>query len=71
MVAFFGRFFLVWMAGRVFGRIVQHPKVAPLAQSPHGRLAFTALNMGLNMHPRTRLAGSVVRRVTRRHKLTA
>ncbi len=70
MVPFLARFGVVLVAGKVFERVVRHPRVAPLARSRSGRLALLALGWGLRRHPRLRLAGRVVgtaARVARKH----
>jgi hypothetical protein len=65
MFALIGRFGLLLVAGKVFERVVRHPKVAPIARSRRGRLALLALGWGLRRHRRTRLAGHVMGRAAR------
>jgi hypothetical protein len=70
MFALIGRFGLLLVAGKVFERVVRHPKVAPFARSRSGRLALLAVGWGLRRHRRTRLVGHVASKaawVARRH----
>lgn len=70
MFPFIARFGVVLIAGKVFERVVRHPRVAPFARSRRGRMALLVLGWGLRRHPRTQLAGHVARkaaRVARKH----
>ena len=68
MFPFLARFALMVTAGRLIGRAVQHPRVAPIAQSRAGRVGLVLLGFGLRRHPRTRTAGHIMRQVARRSR---
>jgi hypothetical protein len=70
MYPLIARFLVVWAAGQVIGRVVQHPKIAPVAGSRKSRLAMLAVGWGLRMHPRTRIAGHAVGQVLRHARRT-
>ncbi len=61
MFPLIARFAALIVAGRVFDRVVKHPRLAPFVGSRKGRLAMLALGFGLRRHPRTRYAGQVMR----------
>jgi hypothetical protein len=60
MYAWIVRFALLLLGGRIFRRVAQHPRVAPVMGTRKGRLALLLLGYGLGRHRKTRMAGQAV-----------
>ena len=65
MVPLIARFAALIVAGRVFDRVARHPRVAPIVRSRKGRWGVLLLGLALRRHPRTRVAGNVLRHAGR------
>jgi hypothetical protein len=68
MFPLIARFAALMVAGRLFGRVLQHPRLAPIVNTRKGRLALLVLGFGLRRHSRTRYIGHAVRLARRSHR---
>ena len=68
MFPLIARFAALIVAGRLFDRVVKHPRLAPFVSSHKGRLAMVVLGFGLRRHSRTRFAGQIMRLARRNHR---
>lgn len=62
------RFAVLMLASRLFERLAEHPRVAPLVNSRKGRLALLVLGFGLRRHSRTRYLGQAMRLARGHHR---
>ena len=65
MFPWIARLVLLVAGDRVFRRVAQHPRLAPIVGTRKGRFALFLIGLGLRRHRKTRLAGHAVRRLQR------